>query len=79
MAAVNLAIDLKPRGIVVALLHPGMVRTGMGAGPGAIDPELSARRLVQRIDEVTLEKTGDVPARRRSRAALVRGAATAQS
>ena len=57
MAAVNLAIDLKPRGIVVALLHPGMVRTGMGSGPGAIDPELSARRLVQRIDEATLEKT----------------------
>jgi NAD(P)-dependent dehydrogenase (short-subunit alcohol dehydrogenase family) len=58
MAGVNLAIELKPKGIAVALLHPGMVRTGMGGGVGAIAPELSAERLVARIDELSLEMTG---------------------
>jgi NAD(P)-dependent dehydrogenase (short-subunit alcohol dehydrogenase family) len=58
MAGVNLALELKPRGIAVALLHPGMVRTGMGGGPGAIEPELSAKRLIARIDEMSLDTTG---------------------
>jgi NAD(P)-dependent dehydrogenase (short-subunit alcohol dehydrogenase family) len=59
IAGVNLAIELKPRGIVVALLHPGMVKTDMsGGGPGAIPPELSAERLVARIDEMSPETSG---------------------
>lgn len=58
MAGVNLALELKPKGIAVALLHPGMVRTGMGGGPGAIEPEVSARRLIARIDELSLDTTG---------------------
>ncbi len=58
MAGVNLALDLKPKGIAVAILHPGMVRTGMGAAPGAIEPADSARRVMARIDELTLENAG---------------------
>lgn len=58
MAGTNLALDLKPKGVAVAILHPGMVRTGMGGSPAAIAPELSAERLVARIDELTVEKTG---------------------
>jgi NAD(P)-dependent dehydrogenase (short-subunit alcohol dehydrogenase family) len=58
MAGVNLALDLKPRGIAVAILHPGMVRTDMVASPQAVDPADSARRLMARIDELTLERTG---------------------
>jgi NAD(P)-dependent dehydrogenase (short-subunit alcohol dehydrogenase family) len=58
MAGVNLALELKPKGIAVALLHPGMVRTGMGGGADAIEPDVSARRLIARIDELTLESTG---------------------
>jgi NAD(P)-dependent dehydrogenase (short-subunit alcohol dehydrogenase family) len=58
MAGVNLALELKPKGISVVLLHPGMVRTGMGGGSGAIEPEVSARRLVARIDELSLDTTG---------------------
>ena len=58
MAGVNLAIDLKPRGIAVAILHPGMVRTDMGGGSQAIEPSLSAERLIARIDELTLATTG---------------------
>ena len=57
-AGVSLAHDLKPRGIAVAILHPGAVRTGMTNGQGNIDPEASARGLLQRIDELQLETTG---------------------
>jgi NAD(P)-dependent dehydrogenase (short-subunit alcohol dehydrogenase family) len=58
MAGVNLALDLKPKGIAVALLHPGMVATGMGSSPAAISPALSAERLLGRIDALTLATTG---------------------
>ena len=58
MAGANLAIELKPKGIAVALLHPGMVRTGMGSAPAAIEPALSAERLAARIDEMTLDTSG---------------------
>jgi len=58
MAGVNLALDLKGRGVAVAILHPGMVRTGMGSSPQAVEPTDAARRLMARIDELTLERTG---------------------
>jgi NAD(P)-dependent dehydrogenase (short-subunit alcohol dehydrogenase family) len=58
MAGVNLALDLKGRGIAVAILHPGMVRTAMGASPQAVEPADAARRLMARIDELTLEGSG---------------------
>jgi NAD(P)-dependent dehydrogenase (short-subunit alcohol dehydrogenase family) len=58
MAGVNLAHDLKPKGIAVALLHPGMVATDMGRNPAAIAPELSASRLLARIDAMTVATTG---------------------
>ncbi|MCB1494144.1 MAG: SDR family oxidoreductase [Bauldia sp.] len=58
MGGVDLALDLKPKGIPVLLLHPGMVRTDMGGGPGAVEPEDAAARMVARIDEMTLETTG---------------------
>jgi len=58
MVGVNLALDLKPRGIAVCLLHPGYVRTGMTGGQGLIDPDESARGLIERIDELTLASTG---------------------
>ncbi len=53
----NLAHDLKPRGIAVALLHPGFVATDM-TGRKGIDPRDAARGLIERIDELTLENTG---------------------
>jgi NAD(P)-dependent dehydrogenase (short-subunit alcohol dehydrogenase family) len=59
MAGVNLALELKPKGIAVALLHPGMVRTEMGGGgPQSVEPRDSARRLIARIDELTVENGG---------------------
>lgn len=57
-AAKSLSLDLKPRGIAVAVLHPGFVATDMVGGNGDISPDEAAERLVKRIDEVTLQNTG---------------------
>jgi NAD(P)-dependent dehydrogenase (short-subunit alcohol dehydrogenase family) len=57
MIGTNLKHELLPRGIAVALLHPGLVATDMTGGCG-IAPADSARGLMQRIDELTLENTG---------------------
>lgn len=54
----SLALDLRPRGIAVVLLHPGFVRTGMTGGQGQISAEESAAGLLARIDETTLAETG---------------------
>lgn len=58
MAGVSLAHDLRDRGIAVALLHPGYVRTDMTQGRGMIDPPESAAGLIARMDELTLETSG---------------------
>jgi NAD(P)-dependent dehydrogenase (short-subunit alcohol dehydrogenase family) len=57
-AAVSLALDLKPRSIAVAILHPGYVQTGMVNFGGDISAEESAARLVKRIEELTLDNSG---------------------
>ncbi len=59
MAGTSLAIDLAPRGIAVAILHPGLVRTRMiRFNPNGIAPEQSVQRLLARIDALTLETSG---------------------
>jgi NAD(P)-dependent dehydrogenase (short-subunit alcohol dehydrogenase family) len=57
MIGTNLKHELLPRGIAVALLHPGLVATDMTGGSG-VSPADSARGLIQRIDELTLENSG---------------------
>lgn len=59
MAGRSLAIDLKPRGIAVAILHPGLVRTRMiNFNPQGISPEEAVQGLLARIDALTLETSG---------------------
>jgi len=58
MAGVSLARDLAERGIAVAILHPGYVRTGMTGGQGLVSPEESAAGLLARIDALTLDTSG---------------------
>ncbi len=58
IAGVSLARDLRPRGIAVAILHPGFVRTDMTNHEGMIDAPESARGLIERIDALTLETSG---------------------
>ena len=57
MIGANLMHELKPGGVAVALLHPGLVATDMTRGHGisAVD---SAAGLIARIDELTLETSG---------------------
>ena len=57
MIGTNLMHALKPRGIAVALLHPGLVATEM-TNMNGISPEDSARGLITRIDELSLENSG---------------------
>jgi len=54
----SLAVDLKPKGIAVAQLHPGYVQTRMVNFGGLITPEESARGLAERIANLNLENTG---------------------
>jgi NAD(P)-dependent dehydrogenase (short-subunit alcohol dehydrogenase family) len=56
-AGVSLAHDLRPRGIAVALLHPGMVNTDMTGGRG-IPVEESVRGLLERIHGLSLANSG---------------------
>jgi NAD(P)-dependent dehydrogenase (short-subunit alcohol dehydrogenase family) len=57
MAGKSLAVDLRPKGIAVAILHPGMVATRMVNFAG-IPPEQAARGLLARIDALSLETSG---------------------
>jgi NAD(P)-dependent dehydrogenase (short-subunit alcohol dehydrogenase family) len=57
-AGVSLALDLRPRGVAVAILHPGYVRTDMTDGNGNLTPAEAAALLLARIDELTIATTG---------------------
>ncbi|WP_404408239.1 SDR family oxidoreductase [Pseudidiomarina marina] len=57
-AGVSLANDLKEDGIAVAMLHPGFVQTEMVNNAGDISADTAAERLIQRIDELSIETTG---------------------
>ncbi len=57
-AAKSLSVDLKPRGIAVAILHPGYVQTAMVNFGGDISATESARRLSQRISSLNISSTG---------------------
>ena len=54
----TLSIDLKAQKISVIMLHPGYVQTDMTEGSGDFTPTQAAENLLQRIEELTLEKTG---------------------
>ncbi len=54
----SLAIDLKSRGIAVAQLHPGYVKTRMVDFGGLITPEESVAGLVELIAALNLENSG---------------------
>lgn len=58
IAGVSLAHDMKPLGISVAILHPGLVGTDMIGGVGDITPDEAAERLLQRIEKLNLSNSG---------------------
>tara|TARA_Y100001968_G_scaffold234685_1_gene217800 strand:+ start:1014 stop:1679 length:666 start_codon:yes stop_codon:yes gene_type:complete len=59
MVGKSLSIDLKPAGISVALVHPGLVSTRMtNFSKNGITPEESVKGIIQRIDSLTIANTG---------------------
>ena len=59
MAGKSLSEDLKSKGIPVAILHPGLVKTRMtNFTDSGITTEKSVKGLLARIDELNMENTG---------------------
>ena len=56
MAATSLALDLK--GIPMAIIHPGWVRTSMTEMSGHISPEESASCIQERMEELNVNNSG---------------------
>ncbi|MEH6344890.1 MAG: SDR family oxidoreductase [Bermanella sp.] len=54
----SLAIDLKGKGVAVAMIHPGFVQTRMVAFNGDITAQQAASGIAKRIEELTLDTTG---------------------
>lgn len=57
MAGKSLSHDLRPRGIAVGILHPGLVQTRMTAFSGITTAE-SVTGLLARIDALSMANTG---------------------
>jgi NAD(P)-dependent dehydrogenase (short-subunit alcohol dehydrogenase family) len=60
-----LSIDLKPKGIPVANIHPGFIKTSMTEKfsemyekYGAIEPSKAAPGIIEAVKRATLENTG---------------------
>lgn len=58
MAGVSLAHDLKDRGVAVAILHPGFVKTDMTGHNGNVEPAEAASQLWARIDGLNADNSG---------------------
>jgi len=58
MLGANLAHDLAPRGIHVAVLHPGFVRTDMTGSGGNVDPPEAVAGLIRQIDLLDASRSG---------------------
>lgn len=57
-AAMSLSRDLKPKGIAVGIVHPGLVGTDMIGGYGDVTPDQAAANIVQRIEQLNLQNSG---------------------
>jgi NAD(P)-dependent dehydrogenase (short-subunit alcohol dehydrogenase family) len=55
----SVALDVKDRGIVIGLVHPGWVQTDMGGAEAEITPQESASGIRKVTAEWTLDQSGD--------------------
>lgn len=54
----TLAFDLRSRGIIVVVIHPGWVKTDMGGEAAPIRPADSVSGMISLIDSLSMEETG---------------------
>ncbi len=54
----NLAAELQPERMAVGIYHPGWVQTEMGGKAADLTTEQSAKGLIARFDELTVETSG---------------------
>jgi NAD(P)-dependent dehydrogenase (short-subunit alcohol dehydrogenase family) len=59
MMSKSLAVDLRGEGIVSVVINPGWVQTDMGGARATISVEESVKHILARIDETTLEQSGE--------------------
>jgi NAD(P)-dependent dehydrogenase (short-subunit alcohol dehydrogenase family) len=68
MSAKLLSLDLKDRGVAIAIVHPGFMRTEMTKGVGfdkfwdvggAVTPDVAAKSLADWIETFDITKTGE--------------------
>ncbi|KAI1764394.1 oxidoreductase [Hypoxylon sp. FL1150] len=68
MAGKLLSIDLKEKGVIISIIHPGFMRTEMTKGVGfdkhwdeggAVTPEVAAKGLVNWTEKLDISKTGE--------------------
>ncbi len=55
----SVSIDLRPRGIIIGLVHPGYVQTDMGGPNAEITPEESATGVRTLAEHWPIEKSGE--------------------
>jgi NAD(P)-dependent dehydrogenase (short-subunit alcohol dehydrogenase family) len=65
MASVLLAQEVRSKGILVSILHPGFNKTEMTAKykdiweiEGAVDPAIGAKRVMYEIGRLTTDRSG---------------------
>ena len=58
MVMKNLALELMPRGIAIATLHPGWVKTDMGGANAPITTQQSVAGLRTVIDRLSTDNSG---------------------
>lgn len=59
MASRCLAIELKPEGVVSVVINPGWVQTDMGGRAARVTVEESCEKIVNVIDALTLDDSGE--------------------